>query len=291
MGVTSKVETITPEKASRWLEKMAPNRHLRDGKVIQHAEAMERGEWRVNGEAIKFDVNGLLIDGQHRLKAVELFGQSVDMVVTRGLDPEVVTTIDVGMRRTLADTLRMRGEVNPLILGATLFSTIQCRHAFETGSWPNRQTGSYPSIEKCLVLLNEEPGIREAVKYSRHFTLRRTGLKVHPKTWATSIHILGDIDYDDMEGFVGTLGTGVDLSESSVLYMFRRRFMSGNPDSPVSARDQFAYMFKTWNYWREGTAPAQLRTRFGGTKPEVFPVPSKGGRRWNLEKVLTRSER
>lgn len=277
MGVNARVEDVTPAKAEKWLEKMAPNRHLRENVVMRHALSMEKGEWRLDGQAVKFDKNGLLIDGQHRLKAVELSGVTVPMLVVRGLEPDSMVTMDTGLKRTLADVLSLKGETAPVLLAATLVNTLQTRTAIETGKWPNRG-GSinpaiiYPTNDWCLQLLESEPGIREAVKVSQTL-LKKSGVSVFPKVIATSLHILGEIDVDDSDAFFYSLNKGTNLGEYDAIYKFRLRFAVNNPDRPNTARDQQAYLFKTWNFWRKGTSVQQLSVKFGGARPESFPVP------------------
>ena len=65
-----KVETITPKLAEKWMEANKNNRPLRRSLVGRYAGAIRRGQWELNGESIKFDEDGVLFDGQHRLAAV-----------------------------------------------------------------------------------------------------------------------------------------------------------------------------------------------------------------------------
>jgi hypothetical protein len=99
---------VTPELATLWLEKNENNRRVRPSVVPGYARDMAAGRWDVNGETIKFDVNGVLLDGQHRLMAVLMAGVPVEMLVVTGLPPEARETVDAGVARTAADVLSMR---------------------------------------------------------------------------------------------------------------------------------------------------------------------------------------
>ena len=66
MSVTTKLETITPAKAQKWLDKRADNRPMSEAYAKTLASAMTADEWEVNGETLKFNTNDDLIDGQHR---------------------------------------------------------------------------------------------------------------------------------------------------------------------------------------------------------------------------------
>ena len=67
----AKIVDITPEMAREYLEKNSHNRRLSERSVRNLATAIKNGEWQVNGEAIKVDKEGNLLDGQHRLSAIE----------------------------------------------------------------------------------------------------------------------------------------------------------------------------------------------------------------------------
>lgn len=95
--------------ATAYLEHNVSNRPLRGALVRDYVEAMRRGEWLFNGETIKFDLNRRLVDGQHRLKAVERFGKPCTFLVVRGLDPRVFQTIDTGKVRTGSDIVALKG--------------------------------------------------------------------------------------------------------------------------------------------------------------------------------------
>lgn len=108
-GVTSAVETITPERAADLLKANTHNRQVRVKMVRLYADEMRRGAWRLNGESIKIAKTGVLLDGQHRLEAVVRSGVTIQSLVTRGLDADTFTTIDTGRKRTPGDTLGISG--------------------------------------------------------------------------------------------------------------------------------------------------------------------------------------
>ena len=79
---------VEPEQAQKWLERNIANRTLRPSRVQEYATAMTEGRWRYTADPIRFDSDGKLIDGQHRLMAVVRSGCTVEMHVVRGLSPE-----------------------------------------------------------------------------------------------------------------------------------------------------------------------------------------------------------
>jgi len=118
MTVEFSVETITPAKARQYIEKNTRNRKLSNSTVKRLASAIDRGEWCINGEAIKFDETGRLLDGQHRLSAILIAGKAIETCVVRNLDPDVFNTLDAGKARNAGDTLYVLDYKNPNALAA-----------------------------------------------------------------------------------------------------------------------------------------------------------------------------
>jgi hypothetical protein len=117
-----KVSTIkiTPQMAAQMLLKNTKNRKMNRNHINSMVRDMLAGNWQQNGDAIRFDYNGDLIDGQHRLKAIIESGKAMYCVVVRGLDPESMKTIDSGKKRNYGDRLTMRGIKNANRFGPTI---------------------------------------------------------------------------------------------------------------------------------------------------------------------------
>ena len=103
-----RVEIITPEIAKEYLSKNhVINRRMRRLRVMAYAYDMRNGAWQFNGEAIRFDRNGNLVDGQHRLAAIIQAGVPIKMVVMRNVDECAI--YDRGAARSTTDSLVMAG--------------------------------------------------------------------------------------------------------------------------------------------------------------------------------------
>jgi hypothetical protein len=120
-----RTENITPEMANEWMaQQFEGQRNLRDHHVFLLAGEMERGSF-VPHNAITFAVVGgkrFLIDGQHRLKAIYLYGKPVMMPVldipASDLDEvrRLYASIDQGLRRSTTDAIRAMGLTQELQL-------------------------------------------------------------------------------------------------------------------------------------------------------------------------------
>ena len=80
-------QEITPATAKAWLEEHnTKNRTIKKAHVARLAADMKQGRWvGENGESIKFDVDGRLADGQHRLAACVASGVTITSLVVRDI--------------------------------------------------------------------------------------------------------------------------------------------------------------------------------------------------------------
>ena len=105
---------ISPELAEEWLGKNHGNRNQRDHKIIAYTRDIKDGNWLQTGETIKFDTDGRLIDGQHRLEAIHRSGETLRMLVVMGLSPHVQSVLDAAHEfwSSVAE-MRTRGVGDP----------------------------------------------------------------------------------------------------------------------------------------------------------------------------------
>ena len=101
--------TITPELAEELLKYNIGNRHINQANINRIAADMLTGNYKLNGETIKFYDTGELADGQHRLLAAVKAGVPFQTYIIRGIKKETLPTIDCGKSRNVADTLNMIG--------------------------------------------------------------------------------------------------------------------------------------------------------------------------------------
>jgi hypothetical protein len=115
-------ELITPEIARRYLDlNFATNRNLVRRVIKRYAHDMQAGRWRFEAsDPIRFDINGHLIDGQHRLHAVIVSGVANHFLIVRGIPVDVVHTFDTGKSRAPADALKIRGYTNTVLFASAL---------------------------------------------------------------------------------------------------------------------------------------------------------------------------
>lgn len=260
------VQTITPELAEDWLGRNSHNRTLRNGHVAALAGAMKRGEWSLNGDAIRFAADGTLLDGQHRLWAVIEADVPIESLVIDGLPNDAQDTMDAGARRRLSDALKLRDETNPAALAALI-----------TYHWRYQQgmvrTQLRPTVAQALSHLDANPGLRDALSLGKRVNNR---FRVSASMIGTLAYEFSAIDGEDAEEFWTRLIAGTNLEEGSPIIVLRRwmeRQSSLGVGSRTSAVVSHALTVKAWNAWRDGRIIDSLKWKASGPAAEAFPVP------------------
>jgi len=101
---------VTSLQAKFWLENHNHvNRKKRIGTIEKYIRDRGNNLWLTTHEAVAFDWNGELVDGQHRLEMISQSGQSIKTLIVLGLDPEVRMVVDTGIPRHPHDVLKLLG--------------------------------------------------------------------------------------------------------------------------------------------------------------------------------------
>jgi len=263
-GRTVEWMTITPELAMGWLEDTnTNNRAVRDIHVRRLAEDMKAGKWRgFNGEAIRFDSEGRLVDGQHRLWACTIAGVPFDTLVVAGVDPEEYATIGTGIRKTFADFLGpMHGEKNANLYAAAV-RLVYSWQAGELGA--NRWDA--PSVSVLEQTYHDHPGLRDSVTFAAgHRSLLN-------QSFVALIHYAATISgkRDRAETFLTRLHDGLGLTDTDPVYHLRK-FLAAQHGSRRKAHTGYvlAMAIKAWKAADPGRQIRALRFRADEAFPEL----------------------
>lgn len=104
----SSIELITPKLARDLLDTQANNRKLSARRSQEYCRRMRDQEWRLS-DALKFDVDGHLIDGQHRLSAVIRTELAQPFIILAGFPHKSQSVLDQGMNRGVAAAAQLAG--------------------------------------------------------------------------------------------------------------------------------------------------------------------------------------
>lgn len=75
------VDEISPKQATNYLKRNFGNRPMNMNRVEELKNIILNGEWNFKKSRISFFESGRLLNGQHRLKAIELSGVTVQSVI------------------------------------------------------------------------------------------------------------------------------------------------------------------------------------------------------------------
>lgn len=268
--ITSERVLVTPEIAEEWLKANKKNRPMYQSTVDRYAQAMVRGEWTLSNDAITFDWDGDLANGQHRLQAVVKTGLAQEFLVLTGVDPEMIDIADSGRKRSLADHLAMRGEKNVLILAGGLMALWEFRRL-----WAELPVNPGPSIPQMLALYYSLGEIRPSVAVAGA-AAGRPGLA--PSTGFACHYEFSRLPAPDSErdanAFFSQLVKGEGLNSTHPILALRRQLEENRTSHRKLPRThQAALTIKAWNAWREGRELRLLIWRAGGSRPQPFPQP------------------
>jgi len=205
---------ITVILAKAMLKTSPGNRKLSQPTVLEYAEAMRRGQWHQNGNVLKFDTEGRLRDGHHRLNALVLADRTVTMDVAIGIEESALYSIDCGRVRRLSDFLRMFGEGKNVDRRAAYLN--QCVQLMTGSIVPVRTLDEY---EKWMVPFGV--GVEWALRAVADFR------HMNAAPIAGALAFAHKTDPDGVALFAEQLCTGEKLSVGDPAHTLRRVMLEG----------------------------------------------------------------
>lgn len=270
-----KIEQITPAMADKYLSTMTRNRKLRDSAVVRFCHIIERGEWRLTTDAIGFDSNGHLINGQHRLTACVVSGKTLMFLVVRNLRSETQDILDTNLIRSTADALRLDGEVDVFVLAAAArwlykFDYIEANDGKVVSF---RDPGENPTTPQLMRIFKQH---REAIMDCGKLRRKATPvLHIRPGLATAVMFKQRQIDVELEELFWNTLIDGVGLKARDPIYLLRR--ILENDYKAKGGRKmpdyrQAALLIRAWNLWCAGEERDNLRWVYTPLQKDLFPL-------------------
>lgn len=245
---TVDVVMVTPKTAKQWLKNNTRNRRLNNTTVDRFANEMKAGAWRLNGETVKFDNFGTLLDGQHRLHAVIKYGHPIRFHVVYNLPAEddLFTTIDTGTPRSNASALGLAGVKN----ASTVASSIAFMKATTGGD--NGYINAKVSNSEVLDRYRRNPGKwDEIAKIVNDNALR--GFLRKPALGFFLWQAM-DVDKEAALQFVDMLKTGANLTEKHPVLTLRNALFAPTHETnnKLIRFNQYSKVCRAWNAWRSG---------------------------------------
>lgn len=262
---------VTPAVAADWLAKWNDhNRPMREHVAVGYAADMKAGKWREDGQPIQRACTGVFINGQHRLRAVVLSGETIRFLVVSNLPLETQDNIDTHTKRTFGDVLKLKGEKYYVPM-ATISRRV---YLWKLGIYRNNGTNTTVTNRQLLAVLAEHPEIRDSAQAAHLARAGKAG--VSTGTFGVLHWVFNRIDPDDCAVFFEQLTYGANIDVTDPVYVLRKTLAKPRdkksatrmPDDMVTA-----LVIKAWNAYRDGRKVQILQYRPGGANPEKFPTP------------------
>jgi hypothetical protein len=263
-----KIMLITPELAEQYLKKNTGNRPVKKENIRFMEAQLIAGAWKVAPDAIGFDWNDRLINGQHRLMACIETGIPFQANVMFGLDPDTYNITDTGIKRSLGDALGAIGVKNPMLKAAI------CKFVIE-----------YKKGKSINVNSNSSNKLKLTNQYGRDF-YEKNDKKVEAaatigqyvysgnhifsaSTIGGFAYIFSEIDEEDCKLFFEMFRLGEGLKKGYPVLTLRTVLLNDlSAKQKFPARTKYAMMIYAWNAYRTGKS----LSRFTVSDKE-FPKP------------------
>jgi hypothetical protein len=277
-------ETITPELAKEYRDRIIRNRPIRWKKVEEYADSMQENDWRLNGQGISFGWDDIPLDGEHRYLACIRTGIPFRTLVSRGVDPETYRTMDDGSKRMFKDDLFRAGVANTsqtsgLMRKIAQWNSLAAKDEKGRGGlaghrkfsvsrtaladmWPYYAKDIIGTIAACRKYEKNWPGDRGAMLFV---------------WWLLSSY---ENDPEIMDKFFSVLSFGTEDQAGNSVLVKLREVLDGKVSryridrKETGMEFQVYWMLHNWNRWISGAKYPSFNLGQGGlTNP--FPEPER----------------
>jgi hypothetical protein len=263
-SLRTKLEEITPKKATQWLAKNTMNRKVRKRVVERYAGQMRDGEWKITGEAIQFSKEGVLLNGQHRLLACIEANVPFTTLVVHGVGEAARPYYDTGTARQARDALSMNGVAYAGNL-ASAIRTIKGIESVEEDGAPLARIrwAKYTSHAEVLSFAKEHEA--RLVRGAELTTSRDARLVCAPASLFTALYfIFAESNELRAEEFFEALIGGENLNKSNPIWHLRTALTRARPQlgkrtTKTNIPYKAAITAKAWNAWMAGKVVKTLR--------------------------------
>jgi hypothetical protein len=262
--------TITPAVAAKLLERNTNNRHPQKRAIEVYSKDMVAGRWHRTNQGIGFAKSGELVDGQNRLMACIEADTPFTTLMSTGLDPEAKAAVDTGVKRSLANVLRMRGQENYVAAIAAGLS-LRIRYEVVAGKHPwtysnFRVVGA--THEQASEFLDQHPTI--AQQGYGAMILRKVFPRLPLSVGVAFRSLLIEHgDEDRLADFLNGLITGAELTEGDPRLALRDSLLRMTRSTGADGMRLLGLFIKTWNDWTLGETREVIVLRVNEVVPEV----------------------
>lgn len=243
IDIKTEIVTITPAIAEAYLSKNIKNRKPSRSTIDTYARDMRTGSWVLNGDAIRFDCDGNLIDGQHRLRACIKADSNFQSLVIYNLQHLAQDTIDGGRVRRPADVMQIHGITGANLRTAAL--RLMCGIKMDVNSVVTHKA----STSEILAMNERHPN------FGKSLHVQKNTIGVRPAMLVV-VHYIGKNLLDDApnyaDEFANVFATGIPAYKGCPAILVRERAIQGRlRNQPLTSGAMFNLMVYSWNHFRK----------------------------------------
>lgn len=269
-GVEVFFELLTPELADFYLSRLPERQRKQSESTIdRYAGDMASDQWLFIGDAVRFNQDCELIDGQHRCRAISESGVPQMTMVVVGLDPEAIVVFDTGRPRTFTGHLQTMRVANASAVATVTKRVLDWRR----GNYAVPNVGRIPHAPFIGVpaspskLFETFESMRDPIQYAAKRGISvKTGFAnktASPSVLSFAYLLLGAYDLERRERFFFELEKGPERNRAEYpIYVLRERMKKQVPVGQSGLPDWvwLHFIFTTWNKWFAGESMGPLRT-------------------------------
>ena len=250
---------VSPDIAAAWLELNDNYRVWQQSVTDRWVRQIDSGGWIVTHEALGFDWNGKLFDGQHRLHAVVQSGQTIPLRVVIGVDPAAAGVVNTGAPRTADDALRNAGfhNVSTVATTARYWTRRTSTHGKRTLQ-PNEVLGIATAMDGIHSIAQGAISIynAQAIPQMQAGPICIAGYLIHAHRDAEAVA--------EFFRFMATVATGVDMQAGSAALALSQRLTRERDQARIRGRGRIgqdllvALILSAFRAHQRGTAITRL---------------------------------
>ncbi len=267
-GVEIELRDVTPQYAEELLSANTHNRRINSTVVGRYSVDMLADEWPFVGDPVRVEENGLLLDGQHRLAAIVMSGKTIPMIIVRGLGTDAQRSMDIGNKRTLANTFSLEGlgEVTDTSTLSALLRRITVW--LHDGDMDMRSANRYSNASLYSTLGREDKElIFRAVE--RGGRINRVNKLIKPALGSYAYYRCALADVDAAAEFFARLESGVRSIDDPLLALDTAlKRLPQYKRHGDGYKHQLALIFIAWNKFRMNQPMRVCRWSWNSEFPE-----------------------
>jgi len=245
---------VTPKMAAEFLSKNNNNRKISKTVVRRYSTQMENNEWLLSPDGLSFDLDGNIVNGQHRLSAVIESKKTINFIVTHDVPKGIFAIIDTGKNRSGGDVLSILKIKNSNITAACVRRHIMLSKNSELNATTTGRTSRSITNQNIIKAYNTNNLLYdELVRYSisLYSKVRIYGVSDTAAIMSTLI-IDKEHSKDDVLSFFKQLFTGYDVSNYTITLLREKLLKNLYSKVKLTSRAKNMLVKKTWNCYVSG---------------------------------------